>query len=808
MTLYPSQDTFVRGEISPRLHSRASLDLYRAGLAKCENFITLPHGGIRKRGGTYFVGEVKDSSKKTRGIPFIFSSDQAYWLEFGDLYIRVYAYGARVGTVEVVSPYTQDQIASLQFEQSADVMWITHSSHRIRSLTREAHTTWTLAEYALKDGPYLALNDTSTRLTPASRGAITSLSGTASSAIGTPANAFDGDNNTSWGSASQNTGTLTYTLTSGTAVCDAYYIRNTGNSDPTGAPSSWEFQGYDGSNWITLDTRQAENGWSRGEVRFYEFSNKTAYSAYRLVVSGSNYSGSNQMLISELGLHEAGDSMTPFDLTASATTGINDGTGFQTSDVGRAIRLLGSDGKWRWARIVARTSSTIVTVRLYGHCFPNTSPISAWRMGALGEDEEADGVALFEERLALSRRFSVFASKTGEFDNHGAGEADDDALEFRNAGMGAANDIVWLADADGFLLIATTGGIRSLSGSGIDEALTPSSFKNRKSRTHGCAKVRPIDAGTSFLYVTRSRKSIAELVQNSSGRFTSEDIGQISEHIPKKGVIELAYQSDPDPILWFPLDNGELGGYTHQPAQEVRGMHRHDIAGSFSGYDWGIVESAVVTPGQDGVDDLWLIVKRTINSSTKRYIEIMEAPFEYEAVEDAFEVDCGLTYSGSATGTFSGLSHLNGETVDVLANGKVYKGLTVSGGSVTLPGGATATKAHVGLPFASEANTLELDVGARDGSLLGRRKKVAKLILSVFETDTTGLRVQSMVRGAWETVRIPTLAPSDGLANLYTGNVEVPIDDSWAGQGRVKIIHDNPSPCTIRAITPVFDSEP
>ncbi|TGR92603.1 hypothetical protein EN852_039060, partial [Mesorhizobium sp. M2E.F.Ca.ET.209.01.1.1] len=90
--LYPVQDVFTRGEISPRLHSRASLDLYRGSLAKCENFLTLPHGGIRKRGGTYFVGEVKASAKKTRLIPFIFSSEQAYCLEFGDQYISVYAY--------------------------------------------------------------------------------------------------------------------------------------------------------------------------------------------------------------------------------------------------------------------------------------------------------------------------------------------------------------------------------------------------------------------------------------------------------------------------------------------------------------------------------------------------------------------------------------------------------------------------------------------------------------------------------------------------------------------------------------------
>lgn len=813
MTLYPAQDTFVRGEVSPRLHARASLDLYRAGLAKCENFITLPHGGIRKRGGTYFCAEVKDSSKRTRGIPFIFSADQAYWLEFGNLYIRVYAYGARVGSFEVTTPYLEAELPDLMFYQSADVMWIAHSDHPLQTLTRTAHTTWALAEFVIDDGPYDEEDTQGTKLTPAARGSAvpTMTSNTAPS--GTVDNSdgdvdaweiFDGDV-VSGSQASGSSGWWRYDFAGATTkIVDAYYITITRNSN--NAPSAWRFEGYDGSNWVTLDTRN-ETGWASGETRFYTVTNETAYQAYRLFFTGVN-DGTTDASITELGLHEKASAQTPFNLTASAVTGINGGAGFQTSDVGRSIRLMASDGEWRWARIIARTSTTVVTIQLYHHALPDLSPISRWQMGTFIAGQFPDAVTVFEERLALSRNLSAYLSKSFTFEDFGLGEEDDDGMEFRNAGGGQANDIVWIVDADGFLVLATASGVRALSGSGIDEALTPSSFKNRRSRTFGCAKIAPVDAGGSFLYVTRSRNSIAELVLNSSGRFSSEDIGQISEHIPKKGVHELAFQTDPDPLLWFPLDNGELGGFTYQPAQEVRGMHRHDIAGSFSGSDWGIVESAVVTPGQDGIDDLWLIVKRTIGGGTKRYIEIMEAPFEYGAVEDAFEVDCGLTYTGVATGTFSGLSHLNGETVDVLASGKVFKGLTVSAGAVTLPGGATATKAHVGLPFAAEANTLELDVGAKDGSLMGRRKKVAKLIMSVFETDTTGLRIQSMQRGAWEDVRIPTVAPSTGLANLYTGNIEVPIDDSWEGQGRVRVVHDNPTPCTIRAITPVFDAEP
>lgn len=174
-----------------------------------------------------------------------------------------------------------------------------------------------------------------------------------------------------------------------------------------------------------------------------------------------------------------------------------------------------------------------------------------------------------------------------------------------------------------------------------------------------------------------------------------------------------------------------------------------------------------------------------------------------------FAVDSGLTYEGSATGTFTGLTHLAGEEVDVLADGIVYRGLTVSGaGVVTLPGGATAEKAHVGLRFTAEADTLELDVGGRDGSLLGRHKKVSAVILSLLETDVSGLEIRSKQRGAWERVELPSVAAPSGEASLFTGNVKVPIDDSWEGMGQVQIRHAAPTPCTIRAMTPVFDMEP
>lgn len=830
VALYPLQDTFVRGELSPRLHARASLDLYRAGLSTCENFLTLPHGGLRKRGGGYYVGELGPSSVGPgvngliRLFPFIFSADQAYCMEFGELYLRLYAYGARVGTIELTTPWSEDDLDGIQFVQSADEMWLVHPDYPPQKLIREAALTWTLEEFEFEDGPYKDINLTATRLTPASTGhatpamtANTTPAGWTVSSSNGSANAwqaFDRERAQQLTFDNDSAGYIRIQLPAG-KVADAYWITADNLSSAGDMFTEWEFQGSnDGATWITLDNRTAETGWSSSETRFFEFTNETSYTYYQLNVRGGGGSDSTNTTIAELAIHERAENQTPFNLTASSVTGINDGVGFKTTDVGRSIRLLGSDSKWRWAKIISRTSSTVVTIQLYGHALPDTSPIVNWRMSAFEDGDQPSSVGLYEERLALAQRFKLFASKTGLFDEFTPGEEDDAALDFRNAGGGQANDIVWIADADGFMLIATAGGIRALSGAGIDEALTPTSFKNRKSRTYGCAAMPPVDAGSSFVYASRSRRQLIELTQTQLGRFQSDDIGQVSEHIPKRGIVELTYQSDPDPIIWFPLDTGELAGYTHQPSQEVRGMHRHIWGGSLSG---GIaqVERALVTPGQSAPDDLWVAARRTIDGSAIRHLEYVQPPIEYADLTNAFYVDSGLTYAGAATNSITGLLHLAGQSVDVLyrtAAGKwfVAKGRTVSGaGAITLPNAATCTRAHIGLPYTATAVTLELDVGARDGSLVGRRKKVSKVILSVLETDVSGLEVKSNIRGEWETARVPAEAlSSDGSIILHTGDIVIPIDDSWAGKGMVQIRHTNPTPCTIRAFTPVFEGEP
>ena len=134
----PIQTNFTGGEISPRLLGRVDLTKYTSSMQRCENFICFPHGGVTKRSGTRFVAEVKDSSKKTRLIPFVYSTVQAYILEFGDQYIRFYRNNGQLqnaaGTAayEIVSPYTEADLDDISFTQSADVLYLVHPDYAPR----------------------------------------------------------------------------------------------------------------------------------------------------------------------------------------------------------------------------------------------------------------------------------------------------------------------------------------------------------------------------------------------------------------------------------------------------------------------------------------------------------------------------------------------------------------------------------------------------------------------------------------------------------------------------------------------------
>lgn len=156
------QPSFAGGELSPDCYGRVDLARYGTSVRTGKNFIVRPYGGLSNRPGFQFLGEVKDSATRVRLIPFEYSTEVAYVIELGDGYMRFWANGALVlddgDPVEVVTPWAEADLSAVRFTQSADAMWFTHPSYPPQRLLRTAATTFVLAAYDTREGPFGSIN--------------------------------------------------------------------------------------------------------------------------------------------------------------------------------------------------------------------------------------------------------------------------------------------------------------------------------------------------------------------------------------------------------------------------------------------------------------------------------------------------------------------------------------------------------------------------------------------------------------------------------------------------------------------------
>ncbi|WP_271896326.1 hypothetical protein [Candidatus Phyllobacterium onerii] len=801
---------FSSGETSPLLFARVDVAKYGNGSQVLQNFIVQRYGGIYKRGGLEFINEVKDSYKNVRLIPFIYSVTQAYILEFGHLYVRFYTNGGIVESspgvpLEVVTPWDQDDIWQLQYAQSADVLYLTHPDFAPRTLSRLSAISFALATMEFQDGPFLDLNTTATFLTPGDYASAvpkmtsnTAPSGTVSTTAGTdPWRIFDGSKSSEFVDGSNNAGTISYAFPGGQKVVDAYWIRSS-IIDETSTPATWDIRGWNGVAWVSLDSRQGETGWARGERRFYEFTNKTAYQRYQIEWYGTSRTSGSETRIAEIGFHESGDTQPAFPLTASSTNGINDGAGFQASDVGRSLRLMGPDGKWRWARIVSRSSATVVMIRLYIHALPDLSPINNWAIGGWSEITGwPSSVSFFQGRLVFARTVNqpqtVWFSQVDDFTNFGESTplVDSDAINATITSE-SLNEIKWLSE-NTTLLVGTTAAIRTIGPNTQTGAFGPANIIQRRETNYGASDVLPVRIGNVGVYSGYYRQDIREIAYSfQDDGYVSQDLSLLSEHIPRAGVKQLCFAQNPDGIVWASKDDGTWAGLTYEREQDVVAFHSHVAGGSF-GVSAPRIESVATIPSQTR-DEMWAVVKRTINGVTKQYIERLSLGLAPTASkEDATFLDSFLSYSGSAVNTLTGLDHLEGQQVQVWGDGSYLGEYTVVSGDITLSNDYTVTKACVGLPYTSIMETLSPEMGAAGGTAQTRTGSISDIYLRVNRSlggSVGGADSPRLEMIYWRT----TGDPMNTSPPLFTGDKRVQVQIGWDTGKRIRVEHSDPTP--------------
>jgi len=488
-------------------------------------------------------------------------------------------------------------------------------------------------------------------------------------------------------------------------------------------------------------------------------------------------------------------------VTFSSTTGINANQGFLSTDVGRLVHI--QDGHFK---ITSVTSTTVVVGIVIVDLGISSSTTTDFALGAFSDTTGYPScVTFFEQRLVFASTTAqpqtIFFSRSADYENfddkYHATVADDDAIVYTIA-SNQVNAIRFLT-ATRTLIIGTAGGEFAADGGGTGEAITPTNILINKQSNHGAANVDGISLGNATLFLQRAKRKIRELAYNFDvDGYVAPDLTILAEHITESGITQMAYQEEPNSIVWCVRTDGQLLGFTYQREQQVTAWHRHIFGGSF-GSGNAVCESVEVLPTDDSEYQVWVIIKRTINGVTKRYVEYLHK-FDFDETDDtSFNyLDSQLAYNGSATTTISGLDHLEGETVSVLADGSTHPNKVVSSGGITLD--RSSTKVKVGLPYVSLLQTMRIDAGANNGTSQSKTKRIYEITARLYES--IGIEIGPDLNNM---ERIPFRSSAnlmDSGINVFTGDKEIEFRGNYETDGFIFVRQNQPLPLTVLSLYP------
>jgi hypothetical protein len=361
---------------------------------------------------------------------------------------------------------------------------------------------------------------------------------------------------------------------------------------------------------------------------------------------------------------------------------------------------------------------------------------------------------------------------------------DDDGISIKIASREA--NAIRHAVVIGDLLLLTDHAEWRISSAG--DILTPATITARPQSYIGISNVQPVTVNNTAIYpANRGGHVRAVGFDFDVQSYVSIDLSLRAGHLfDFKTIRDMDYAKGPIPIVWAVSSDGRLLGLTYVPEQQVYAWHTHDTD--------GLIESiAVVGEGND--DILYAVISRTIGGSTVRYVERLASRY-FAELKDGFFVDCGVTYSGAAATTISGLSHLEGKEVYILADGAVMEPKTVTSGSITLE--KAASLVHVGLPIVSDLQTLPMSLEGVDGFGQGRVKNVNQVYLRVYRSS--GIFVGPDENTLTE-AKIRTSEVYGKPPNLKTEEIDIMISPSWTRDGQIVVRQSDPVPLTIVSAT-------
>lgn len=809
-----SQTSFTTGEISPRLYGHTDLAKYKNALKTLTNARTLPHGPVLRRNGSKFIEETKTSSTASRLLRFQFNQTTAYIIELGNQYMRFYKSGARVESggspVEVATPWGTADLFEVTYVQYGNTIYFAHEDYAPRQLVWTSDTEWALTQIDFYPEPTKEQGyEPAATLTPSATTG-TGITLTAGSSVFLKGdigrqviNNADGETGrasiTGYTSGTQVTADVLEDFTDTNAIASGDWkldLSPIGDITPTGTRVG---------SIITLDVD--------------EFGGTTALDAFRSADVG------DYVLIHN-GIVEITDTST-----ASAPTG----------EVQKSLNAKSETEFW-------------------------TLEQSAWN----ATNKYPRVVTMHQQRLVFCSTDAdpqtVWMSEAGVFDSIAIGADDSDGISFDIA-TPEVNQAQWATSVGGVLAMGTTAAELTISAGSINGPLTPDNVTQETRSYEGSNLQQAVTIGNEVVYVQRSGRKINSFRYDfNTDNYSNDELTFLAEHMTAGTTIkELAVARDPDRTIYAVLNDGDMLVGTYLREQNVIGWARYSTDGSYE---------SVNTISTGTTDEVWVIVNRTINGATKRYVE----RFDYADGTDRLHgfSDSFLTYSdpytisgitkaspgvvttSSAHGysngdsvklvgvggmtevegktyvvanktsttfeltdsggnnidtsgfttftsggeahklvtTISGLDHLEGETVQIKADGATHPDATVSSGSITLD--RSSYEVVVGMPYTTTITLLPADFDNGQGRMVQQQVRWVRPILNLYKSGLPAVNGEIIpARDALDRM--------DSALGLYTGNAEYD-GYTWEEGSSLSITMSNPLPLMLLSVSGTTDS--
>lgn len=652
--------------------------------------ITITRGQVYLRvgstsGGDDYVAETQLSTG-VHSIAFTPTGGTAYVRFFSREDYPMYVDSCNIaasGVMELATDITSDLFNSIRTAQSGDVIFMACGlTHRPMRIERRSTNSWSIVDYMYGNGPFRALNISPISLATSNLNGSVTL--TASASLFKPSNVGGLYKIASIGQKALATLSAADTYTNA--------IRVTGVA---GSRYMWYVISGTWSGTVTLQR-------SVGAVGAW-----TDVNSYTTNQSGISYGDGfdNQIIYYRLGIkpgdYTSGSAVCDISIASGSITGI--------------------------ARVTAYTSPTSVSAEVLQD-FGYTTASRDWSESSWSDRRGyPSALCFFGGRLWWAGKDKTWGSVVDGFDDFDEDYVGDAGPINRSIGSGPVDSINWLLPLQTMTLGAQGAEFLCRSTS-LEEPLTPTNFNLREATTFGSGNVEAAKIDSGGVFVDRTGSRLLEVVTDSATLQTQE-LTVINPDICLPGIVRIGIQRRPDTRVHLVRSDGTVVVLVFDRAEDVKCLCTVETD--------GLVEDCVVLPGVPE-DQVYYVVKRTVNGSTVRFLERWALLSEAIGGTVNKMADAFVVYSGASTTTITGLSHLEGETVCCWANGKDQGTFTVASGSITLP--EATTYAVTGLVYEGRFNSAKVGVSVFGPNALNMTKRISQIALILANTHYQGLQ--------------------------------------------------------------------